>query len=57
MLHEQWTRHHNLDIQDGSFAALLEDEHVANSPALAKTLDKIAIGIADKINQNLKSLN
>lgn len=57
MLHEQWTRHHNLDIQDGSFAALLEDEHVANSPALAKTFDNIAIGIADKINQNLKSLN
>lgn len=57
MLHEQWTRHHNLDIQDGSFATLLEDEHVANSPALAKTFDNIAIGIADKINQNLKSLN
>lgn len=57
MLHEQWTRHHNLDIQDGSFAALLEDEHVANSPALAKTFDNIAMELANNISNELKSLN
>lgn len=57
MLHEQWTRHHNLDIQDGSFAALLEDEHVANSPALAKTFDNIAMELANNISKELKSLN